>query len=196
MKTENSTEKAHGIVIAGVGGQGALTLAQLVLGAAWRSGYYVLQSEIHGMSQRGGAVNAHIIFDKKPVTSPILTEGSAELLIGLEPLETLRYLSLLTKDAKVVSSKTPIINMGGYPEEEDIFKALEKVSNIDLIDTVASAKELNYRHAGNMALLGVASKSIPIEMDIWEKIIAERFQTKGEKVIEQNIKSFKYGRNL
>ena len=189
-------DKTFGVIVAGVGGQGAITVAQLLLGAAWRSEYHCLQSEVHGMSQRGGAVNAHVVFDSVPVTSPIISEGTADLLIGIEPLETLRYISMLRSDAQIISSIAPVKNMDTYPEEEKIFAQLKKLSNVTLIDTEKYAKELSYRHAGNMILLGVASKHLPIEEKIWKQILEERFKSKGQEVIDKNFQAFEFGRNL
>ncbi len=185
-----------GVVIAGVGGQGALTIAQLVLGAAWKSGYHVLQSEVHGMSQRGGAVNAHVVFDTKEVTGPILMEGTGDVLLGIEPLECLRYLSLLKKDAAIVVSKEPVKTIPNYPNEDELFGELNKIKNISIVDTKEHAKTLNHRHAGNVILLGMASKYMPIDLEIWKNVISERFQAKGEKIIEKNIEAFEFGRNL
>ncbi len=189
-------DKAYGVIVAGVGGQGAITVAQLLLGAVWRSGYYCLQSEVHGMSQRGGAVNAHVVFDSEPVTSPIIEEGTADVLVGIEPLETLRYVGMMKEGAVIVSSKSPIKNMASYPEESQVFSELEKVPNMELVDTEGYAKELKNRHAGNVILLGMASKNLPIELDTWKSVIAERFQAKGEEVINKNIEAFEFGRNL
>ena len=111
---DRKIEKTFGIVVAGVGGQGTITLSQLILGAAWKSGYKALQSEVHGMSQRGGSVNAQILISSNEVSSPVIMEGAGELLIGVEPLETLRYLNLLKKDGITVSS------LGAYKEYDCI----------------------------------------------------------------------------
>ncbi len=195
-KMTKTLDKAQGIIVAGVGGQGAITLAQLILGAAWRSGYSCLQSEVHGMSQRGGAVNAHIVFDTQIVTSPIIMEGAADVLVGMEPLETLRYVNMVGKGGAIISSISPIKNMAAYPEEETVMNGLKEVPNVMLVDTAANAKTLGNKHAGNMTLLGLASNYIPIENDIWELILTERFQAKGEKVIQKNIEAFAFGRAL
>lgn len=189
-------DKAQGIIVAGVGGQGAITLAQLILGAVWRSDYHCLQSEVHGMSQRGGAVNAHIVFDSKEVTSPTIMEGTADVLIGMEPLETLRYLHMVKDGGHIVSSLTPIVNMASYPEESTVLDAVKQVEGIHLVDTEANAKTLGNKHAGNMTLLGLASNFIPLDKDIWNSILEERFKAKGEKVIGRNKEAFAFGREL
>jgi len=189
-------DKAQGIIVAGVGGQGAITLAQLILGAAWKSNYHCLQSEVHGMSQRGGAVNAHIVFDSGPVTSPTIMEGSADVLIGMEPLETLRYIHMVKKDGHIISSTSPLVNMSTYPDESKVQAAIEEIEGIHLVDTDETSKQLKNRHAGNVILLGMASTFLPMEHDLWNSIFEERFQTKGEKVVQKNIEAFAFGRNL
>ena len=193
---KNRLNRPFGVIVAGVGGQGAITLAQLVLGAAWKSGFFVHQSEVHGMSQRGGSVNAHILFDKKEVSSPVVMEGAGNLLIGMEPLETLRYLSLLRKDAEVVSSVIPIKNMAEYPDVDKILSELKSVPGVTLVDTDKYSKELSNKKAGNIILLGIASKHMPISKKMWHEVIKERFEGKGEKIIDKNIEAFEFGRKI
>lgn len=185
-----------GLLVAGVGGQGTITIAQLVLGAAWLSNLHVLQSEVHGMSQRGGEVSAHILFSKEKVTSPTIEAGTGNALLGLEPLETLRHLVYLKKEAAVISSLSPIINMETYPDVNKIIELLATVAGIKLIDSAAISQELHFSQGGNIALLGATSHYLPIDPGIWEKVIAERFQSKGDKIIEQNIKAFNMGKDL
>lgn len=192
----NKIDKPIGIIIAGVGGQGTLTLAQLVIGAAWKSGLYCLQSEVHGMSQRGGAVNAHVTMDSKAVSSPLLLEGSADLLIGMEPLETLRYLNYVNKAGVVISSTSPIKNIPNYPEDASVIDEVNKIDGVKSVDTDEHSKTLKNKHAGNIILLGMASAHLPIEDKIWFQIFEERFATKGEKVIQKNIEAFNFGKNL
>jgi len=185
-----------GVVVAGVGGQGAITIAQLILGAAWMNDLSAMQSEVHGMSQRGGEVSAQILFSKHPVSSPTIETGNADLLIGLEPLETLRYLNYLKNDAHALSSSVPLINMDNYPEPQKLLALLKKTDGILLVDTDALASELHFAQAGNIALLGAASVFMPIDAGIWGKTIRERFKSKGEKVLEKNMLAFNRGREL
>lgn len=190
------TNKVYSVVVAGVGGQGAITVAQLVLGAAWKAGYQTLQSEVHGMSQRGGSVNAQILFSKNPVTSPVLLEGTGDVLLGIEPLETLRYLNLMNKDALVVSSLEPVVNMSNYPAIEKIIAEVKSISGCVTVDTAKVAQELKNKHAGNVVLLGVASKRMPFSNEIWEQVFNERFGSKGEEVVKKNLEAFYYGQKL
>ncbi|KAA3612532.1 MAG: indolepyruvate oxidoreductase [Calditrichaeota bacterium] len=192
MKNDNT----FGLVVAGVGGQGAVTIAQLVLGAAWMSGLHVLQSEVHGMSQRGGEVSAHIMISKKKVTSPTIEKGTGDLLIGLEPLEALRHLVYLKKGAPVVSTTTAIVNMDSYPEVDRVNKLLSGIDGVKMIDSESLSKEMRFPQAGTIALLGAAATYLPITDKIWEKVIQERFASKGEKVIEKNMRAFMTGKEL
>jgi indolepyruvate ferredoxin oxidoreductase, beta subunit len=193
---EKLIKRPYGVIVAGVGGQGTITMAQLILGAAWKSGYFVHQAEVHGMSQRGGSVNAHVLFDTKEVSSPVVMEGSGDLLIGLEPLETLRYLYLLGKNACLISSVVPIKNMTEYPDIDKVLSEFKTVSNVTLVEIDKHSKTLNNRKAGNMILLGIASKHLPVRNDIWEMVIFERFEQKGKDVVHKNIEAFEFGREL
>ena len=191
-----SEPRIHGIVLAGVGGQGVLSLAQIVLEALRRSGLQALQSEIHGMSQRGGSVHAQVCFAEVPLTSPIIDEGCADLLISLEPLEALRYVAMLRMDGHLVVSEEPQMSMDGYPPLEDVYAALKKVRGCHLIDTEELARRLNHRQAGGMALLGMASKFLPVTDELWRKVIFERFESKGARVTDKNLEAFEAGRGL
>ena len=191
-----SAARIHGIVLAGVGGQGVLSLAQIALEALRRSGFQALQSEIHGMSQRGGSVHAMVCFAEAPLTSPIIDEGCADLLISLEPLEALRYVAMLRMDGHLVVSEEPQVNMEGYPPLDDVYAALKKVRGAHLVDTEALARRLNHRQAGGMALLGMASKYLPVAETIWRDVITQRFEAKSARVIEKNLEAFAVGRGL
>lgn len=185
-----------GVVVAGVGGQGVITISQLILSAAWKSGYFAIQSEVHGMSQRGGSVNAQIIFDKAEVSSPTILEGTASLIIGMEPLEALRYFNLLRKDASVICSTSPVRNMPIYPNLDTLIAELNRIEGTLLLDTDKISEELGNKGAGNMVLLGAASKKLPFTDEIWYQTIKERFAGKDQSVIDKNIEAFNYGKNF
>ncbi len=191
-----SEARIHGIVLSGVGGQGVLSLAQIVLEALRRTGLHALQSEIHGMSQRGGSVHAQVCFSEAPLSSPIIDEACADLLISLEPLEALRYVAMLRMDGHLVVSEEPQINMEGYPPLDDVYAALKAVRGAHLVDTEDLARRLNHRQAGGMALLGMASRYLPVSDDVWRQVITQRFESKGVRVTEKNIEAFEAGRGL
>lgn len=196
MSDPRTNSRIHGIVLSGVGGQGVLSLAQIVLEALRRSGLHALQSEIHGMSQRGGSVHAMVCFSQVPLTSPIIDEGSADLLIALEPLEALRYVSMLRMDGHLVVSEEPQMNMEAYPPIDDVYAALKAVRGAHLIDTEDLARRLKHKQAGGMALLGMASKFLPVTNEVWFEVIRQRFEAKGAAVTEKNIEAFQAGRGL
>ncbi len=191
-----SENRIHGIVLCGVGGQGVLSLAQIVLEALRRSGLQALQSEIHGMSQRGGSVHAQVCFSEVPLSSPIIDEGCADLLIALEPLEALRYVSMLRMNGHLVVSEEPSVNMDGYPPLDDVYAALKAVPGAHLVDTEDLARKLNHRQAGGMALLGMASKFLPVSYEVWRDVIVQRFESKGARVTDKNIEAFEAGRGM
>ena len=191
-----NASRIHGIVLSGVGGQGVLSLAQILLEALRRSGLHALQSEIHGMSQRGGSVHAQVCYAETPLTSPIIDEGCADLLIALEPLEALRYVSMLRLSGHLVVAEEPQADMAGYPPLDDIYAALKAVPGAHLVDTEDLARTLNHRQAGGMALLGMASRFLPVADAVWREIIAQRFEAKGARVTEKNIEAFEAGRGL
>ncbi len=191
-----NASRIHGIVLSGVGGQGVLSLAQILLEALRRSGLHALQSEIHGMSQRGGSVHAQVCYADTPLSSPIIDEGCADLLIALEPLEALRYVSMLRVDGHLVVAEEPEVNMEGYPPLDDVYAALKAVPGAHLLDTEDLARRLNHRQAGGMALLGMASRFLPVEEGVWREVIAQRFESKGPRVAEKNLEAFAAGRGF
>jgi indolepyruvate ferredoxin oxidoreductase beta subunit len=191
-----SDPRIHGIVLSGVGGQGVLSLAQIVLEALRRSGLHALQSEIHGMSQRGGSVHAQVCFSDLPLTSPIIDEGCADLLIALEPLEALRYVAMLRRNGQLVVSEEPQADMAGYPPLDDVYAALKGVHGCHLVDTEDLARRLGHRQAGGMALLGLASTFLPVSDEIWHAVITQRFEAKGARITEKNLEAFHAGRGL
>ena len=191
-----SAPRIHGIVLSGVGGQGVLSLAQIVLEALRRSGLHALQSEIHGMSQRGGSVHAQVCFAEVPLSSPIIDEGCADLLIALEPLEALRYVAMLRMNGHLVVSEEPQVSMDGYPPLEDVYAALRAVRGCHLVDTEDLARRLHHRQAGGMALLGMASRFLPVSEQVWCDVITQRFEAKGARVTEKNLEAFNTGRGL
>lgn len=191
-----SDPRIHGIVLSGVGGQGVLSLAQIVLEALRRSGLHALQSEIHGMSQRGGSVHAQVCFADLPLTSPIIDEGCADLLIALEPLEALRYVAMLRRNGQLVVSEEPQADMAGYPPLDDVYAALKGVHGCHLVDTEELARRLNHRQAGGMALLGLASRFLPVSAEVWQAVITQRFESKGARIVEKNLEAFQAGRGL
>ena len=101
------------IIVSGVGGQGILSIAYVLDNAAMKEDFRFKQAEVHGMSQRGGAVQSHIRFSKTEIWSDLIPEGAADLILSVEPLEALRYCHYLKPEGVVVSSQNPFVNRNG-----------------------------------------------------------------------------------
>ena len=184
------------IILAGVGGQGILSIAASLGAAALNEDYYLKQAETHGMSQRGGEVVSHLRISDKPIYSDLIPQGSADLILSVEPMESLRYLAYLSEKGSLVTNTAEFKNIPDYPELEGTFKKLEKEVNIIRIDADKTAREIGNPKASNMVMLGAASPFIAIHEEIIIKGIETIFKSKGDKIVELNIQAFKAGRNF
>ncbi|HAP43494.1 MAG: indolepyruvate oxidoreductase [Spirochaetes bacterium GWD1_61_31] len=185
----------YDIVLCGVGGQGGISVSVVIARAAMAEGLKVKQSEVHGMSQRGGEVLAHLRLADKEPASPTIPLGGADLIISFEPLETLRYLPWLNaKTGLVISATKPLINMTGYPDLAKLQAELEALPNKLLFDADAVAREAGNVKAANIVLVGAASRSLPLKEESLKTAIRELFGRKGEAVVAANLKAFDYGR--
>jgi len=181
------------IVLAGVGGQGILTIAAILDTAASQQELHVKQSEVHGMSQRGGAVVSHVRISDKPIYSDIIPKGKADMIISLEPLESLRYLPFLKKDGWLITNSEPFLNITDYPELPTLIKEIKKLKNHLLINADEISKNCGTSKVANMVLLGAASNNIPISKNILLKAIESLFKRKGERMVKLNIDAFNLG---
>jgi indolepyruvate ferredoxin oxidoreductase beta subunit len=183
------------IIIAGVGGQGILSIAAAIGLAAVANNLYLKQSEVHGMSQRGGDVQSHFRLSDKPIASDLIPHGKADLIISVEPMEALRYLPWLSKDGCIVTNSVPMINITEYPPVEDILSEIRKVSNHIVLDADAIAKEAGSVRAGNIVTLGAASHFIKMPFASLEDAIRNLFGRKGEEIVNINLKALRAGRD-
>jgi len=185
----------YDIVLCGVGGQGGISVSVVIAKAAMAEGLRVKQSEVHGMSQRGGEVLAHLRLSDTEPASPTIPHGAASLVLSFEPLEGLRYLPWLSAESGVlVSATTPLKNMAGYPDIERVMAELKALPRTVLLDADALAKEAGNVRTANMVLVGAASKLLPLKPDGLRKAIEEQFARKGEAVVAANLKAFEHGR--
>ncbi|HPC72819.1 MAG TPA: indolepyruvate oxidoreductase subunit beta [Treponema sp.] len=182
------------IILAGVGGQGILSVAAIIAKAAVDQGLKVRQSEVHGMSQRGGAVLAHLRLSDSTIYSDLVPKGEADLIISMEPLESLRYTAWLNPAGTLVSAAEPFINIPAYPELEIIYSMIRSLPRAVIVETQNLAKESGLTRAANMVLIGAASPYLPIAPEAMEGTICELFATKEPAVIDANIKAFRLGR--
>lgn len=182
------------IVLAGVGGQGILSVATILGVAALKEGLNIKQAEVHGMSQRGGDVQSNLRISSNPIHSDLIPNGKADLIVSLEPMEVLRYLPTLSPDGWIVTSTAPYVNIPNYPEMAVIDKELSKGGKLIAFDMEEMAKEVASPRSSNMVLLGAASHFIDITSDKIEAAIRSVFGSKGEVIVEANIKAFRAGR--
>ncbi|MCL4222395.1 MAG: indolepyruvate oxidoreductase subunit beta [Phycisphaerales bacterium] len=182
------------IILAGVGGQGILTIARAISGAAVSRGMHVKQSEVHGMSQRGGAVQSHLRIGDEPLHSDLIPAGKADVLIATEPLESLRYVHMLRADGTIISSANAFLNIGNYPAVEQVIDRIARYPRHIVIDAERLARSAGSARSGNVVLLGAASTVLGLEMEQIEQAVAEMFAGKGERVAESNRRALRYGR--
>ena len=184
------------IILSGVGGQGILSIAAVIGLAAVENNLFLKQSEVHGMSQRGGDVQSHFRLSDKPVASDLIPHGTADLILSVEPMESLRYLPWLSKTGWLVTNSSPFINIPDYPAIEQIIKEIQKIKNHIIIDADSIAKECGSSRSGNMVILGAASPFINISYGSLENAVEKLFGRKGKDVVDLNLKAMKTGREL
>jgi len=182
------------IILAGVGGQGILSIATIVGMAAVNSGLYLKQSEVHGMSQRGGDVHSNLRISDKPVASDLIPHGKADMILSVEPMESLRYLPMLSPQGWLITNTKTHVNIRNYPAIESILEEIEKVPQHLTIDADQIARDLGNHRAANMVILGAATPFIKMDYDKLEDAMKEIFKEKGSEIVELNIKALKTGR--
>ena len=181
------------IILAGVGGQGILTIAAVIGNAAVNNNLFLKQSEVHGMSQRGGDVQSHLRISDKEIYSDLICEGEADIIISVEPMEALRYLPFLRKDGYVITNTTAFKNIPDYPEEEEIMKRINALPNKIAIDADTVAKNLNSARSSNIVILGAVVPFLGIPIEEIKKSIKILFGKKGDDIVEANIKALEEG---
>ena len=184
------------IILAGVGGQGILSIATVIGEAALQEGLYLKQAEVHGMSQRGGDVQSNLRLSLEPIMSDLIPMGGADLIISLEPMEALRYVQYLKPDGWIVTSCVPFLNIPNYPELEEVLARVKEHKNHVLLDVEALAKEAGApAQAANMVLLGAAIPMLGIDHDKMLAGVARIFARKGEQVVNSNLAAVEAGYN-
>lgn len=184
------------IILAGVGGQGILSIAAILGAAALNEDLYLKQAETHGMSQRGGEVVSHLRISDSSIYSDLIPLGSAEIILSVEPLESLRYLPYLKHNGCLVTNTTEFKNISNYPKLNDTFSELGKILKIIQIDADKIAHETGNPKASNMVMLGAASPFIHIGEEVILKAIETVFTLKGATVVESNKQAFIAGKRF
>lgn len=181
------------IILSGVGGQGILSIATIIGAAAINDNLYIKQAEVHGMSQRGGDVQSNLRISSTPIASDLIPLGKADLIISLEPMETMRYLPYLKKDGWVITNTEPFVNIPDYPDLDTLMQRIEALPHHVALDVAAIASEATSPRAANIILLGAAAPFLGIDIAKIEDGIHSVFARKGDAIVEMNIKAFRAG---
>ena len=184
------------IVLAGVGGQGILSIAATIGMAALENNLYLKQAEVHGMSQRGGAVQSHMRLSDNEILSDLIPQGSADIILSVEPMESLRYLPFLSPEGWLVTNTKPYKNINDYPEESEILSQIEKFERHIALNADEIAAEIGSRRSSNIVMLGAASPFFQLPFESFKEGIRKIFARKGEKIIDVNIKALEAGREF
>ncbi|HNT92134.1 MAG: indolepyruvate oxidoreductase subunit beta [Bacteroidales bacterium] len=183
------------IILAGVGGQGILSIAATIGLAAVEQNLFLKQAEVHGMSQRGGDVQSHLRLSDREIWSDLIPHGGADLIISVEPMEALRYLPWLASGGWLVTNSVPFVNIPDYPDNEQVMTELGKAGNTIVIDADNIARDLGSSRSGNMVILGAASSFISMPFTALEGAVRKIFGRKGDEVVEVNLKALRAGRD-
>lgn len=191
------TQDTANILLSGVGGQGIILASTIISLAAMQGGYDVKNNEVHGMAQRGGSVVCQIRFGKI-VYSPLIKKGSADFLIALEKLESLRFAEYLNENGIALVNNfkiSPITVLTGQtqypPNIDEILKAT--FPKLHVVDGIRLAQDLGDVRTSNVIVIGLLSNYLPFKKEIWIDVIKRSVK---EKFYEINIKAFEIGREL
>lgn len=181
-------------ILVGVGGQGAILTAKVLVNGLVKAGYDVKMSEVHGMSQRGGSVSTQVHWGEK-VYSPVIGKGAADMMVAFEKMEAVRYADFLKPDGIAVindyamSSSTTAAGLCQYPE--GCLEAMQKNFKCYTLKAGDIAQELGSAKCMNIVLFGAMTKALGMDHIDWEQIIRE---TVPEKFVELNLKAYRAGR--
>jgi indolepyruvate ferredoxin oxidoreductase beta subunit len=184
------------IIISGVGGQGILSIASVIGLAAVENKLFLKQAEVHGMSQRGGDVQSHLRLSDKKIESDLIDLGKADLIISVEPMESLRYMPWLSPTGWLVTNSTPFINIPDYPQIKDIIIEIGKIDNHIILDADSIAKESGSVRTSNIVVLGAASPYIDLSYSSLENAVRLLFGKKGKEIVEMNLRALNAGRKF
>jgi len=184
------------IILAGVGGQGILSIATTIGTAALKAGLHLKQAEVHGMSQRGGDVSSNLRIADHEIASDLIPFGQADLIISVEPMESLRYLPLLSPNGWLITNTKPFINIPNYPEMGELMAEIEKFDKHIALDADEIAKNLGSARSANMVILGAASPFLEIDYTELQDAIRHIFNRKGEEIVKLNLDALQAGRDF
>ena len=181
------------IILAGVAGQGILTIATVIGDAALKRGWQLKQAEVHGMSQRGGDVQSHLRLSDEPIWSDLIPMGQADMILSVEPMEALRYLPYLSPAGWIIANRNPFTNIPNYPEIQDVYNAIMQIPNHLLLDADSIAKDVKANRSMNIVMLGAAIKHLGFTEEEISQSIMSIFSRKGDLIVEANLRALKDG---
>ncbi len=184
------------IVLSGVGGQGILSIAAVIAYAAVDSGLFLKQAEVHGMSQRGGAVQSNLRISDKEIASDLIPSGKADMILSVEPMESLRYLPMLSDDGWLITNTKPFNNIPNYPAIDKVMDEINAVPNHIALNADEIANTLGSSKSMNMVMLGAASPFIDVDYKLIQNAVIKIFENKGDKIIKTNLDALKTGRDF
>jgi indolepyruvate ferredoxin oxidoreductase beta subunit len=193
QRTPVAAEKQD-IILAGVGGQGILSIAFVIDSAALEDGLFLKQAEVHGMAQRGGAVQSHLRLSRRPVFSDLVPKGGADLVLSVEPLEALRYLDYLSSSGRIIASSTPYVNIPDYPDLGKILNGIKRLPGSIVVESERLAKEAGSSRAQNIVMLGAASPFLILNEASLRRYVEALFKPRGDNIVQVNLKAFELGR--
>jgi indolepyruvate ferredoxin oxidoreductase beta subunit len=148
------------------------------------------------MSQRGGAVQSHLRISENEIASDLIPLGKADLIISVEPMESLRYLPWLKEDGWLVTNTTPFVNIPDYPDMKELLAEIEKLPHHIAINSDEIARQVKSPRSSNIVMLGASSPFLDIPYESLEIGIKKIFGRKGEKVVQLNMDALKAGREF
>ncbi len=186
------------ILVVGIGGQGVMTATEILAEAAIALGHDAKKTEVAGMAQRGGVVSSHLRFGPK-VLSPQIMAGTADLLVGFEAAEAMRWCHYLKPGALVLMNTArlvpPVVDLGLYDYPEDPLAEISKRGyQVHAFDAMAIALELGDMRLGNTVMLGAMADHLPFPASVLLESVLKRFRAKKPQMVEVNQKAFEAGR--
>jgi indolepyruvate ferredoxin oxidoreductase, beta subunit len=188
------TRPTINMLLSGVGGQGVVLASFVLSHVAMAEGYDVKQSEVHGMSQRGGSVTSHFRFGEK-VWAPLVSPGAADILMAFESLEALRYVhwlrpgGLLVYNAQKINPSPVSAGLATYPEDIDA-KIVAAWPRVQCVKANELAKQAGTVKSANVVMLGAVSPALPFKRETWEEVIRKAVPPKS---VEVNMEAFRLG---
>ena len=191
----NSELPVINVVMSGVGGQGVLVASDILVRVAMLAGLDTKKSEVHGMSQRGGSVVSQIRYGEK-IYSPLIKEGSADIILAFEELEAVRYLDylkpggIIIRNNQQITPLTVFFSNTPYPEDVDVI-CRKKTDQVVKIDGLKISEDLGNLRVLNTVMLGALSNFLQFDEEDWIKAIEQRVPS---KTFDLNRKAFEAGK--